>query len=158
MEEGRAHEEVALAPAHRGRRLARPVFLAAVALALHSFAAIVSGTEISLALEQTRDMIGAKARVPPPARRRLRGAEAPLGWFASRSERRAREDREFASLRSISDVAHEATRAGTDPIENHDRRTLIKGDHIIGVKQRFPVAWAAPKRSWLTEPAPTASS
>ena len=33
-----------------------------------------------------------------------------------------------------------------------------KGDHIIGVKQRFPVAWAAPKRSWLTEPAPTASS
>jgi hypothetical protein len=48
--------------------------------------------------------------------------------------------------------------AGTDPIENHDRRTLIKGDHIIGLKQRFPVAWAAPKRSWLTEPTPTASS
>ena len=164
MEEGRAHEErdVALAPASHGRRLARPVFLAAVALALLSFAAIVSGAEISSALEQTRDMIGAKARVPTPARRRLRGAAAPV-WFASlsaasRSERRAREDREFASLRSISDVAHEATRAGTDPIENHDRRTLIKGDHIIGVKQRFPVAWAAPKRSWLTEPAPTASS
>ena len=157
MEEGRAHEEVALAPAHRSRRLARPVFLAAVALALLSFAAIVSGTEISLALEQTRDMIGAKARVPPPARRRLRGAEAPLGWFASRSEtqselRRAREDRAFAELRSISDVAHEATRAGADPIENHDRRTLIKNDHIVGVKTRFPVAWAAPKRSWLTNP------
>ena len=160
MEEGRAHEEVAPAPASHGRRLARPVFLAAVALALLSFAAIVSGTEISLALEQTRDMIGAKARVPPPARRRLRGAEAPLGWFASRSERRrrAREDRAFAELRSISDVAHEATRAGAEPIANHDRRTLIKGDHIIGVKTRFPVAWAAPKRSWLTEPAPTASS
>ena len=53
---------------------------------------------------------------------------------------------------------YEATRAGAEPIENHDRRTLIKGDHIIGVKQRFPVAWAAPKRSWLTGPAPTASS
>ena len=164
MEEGRAHEEsdVALAPAPRGRRLARPVFLAAVALALFTFAAIVSGAEISLALEQTRDMIGAKARVPTPARRRLRGA-APEVWFASlragaRSERRAREDREFAALRSISDVAHEATRAGADPIESHDRRTLIKGDHIIGVKQRFPVAWAAPKRSWLSEPTPAASS
>ena len=164
MEEGRAHEErdVALAPASHGRRLARPVFLAAVALALLSFAAIVSGAEISSALEQTRDMIGAKARVPTPARRRLRGA-APEVWFASlrraRSERRARaEDRAFAELRSISDVAHEATRAGAEPIANHDRRTLIKGDHIIGVKQRFPVAWAAPKRSWLTEPAPTASS
>ena len=48
--------------------------------------------------------------------------------------------------------------AGAEPIENHDRRTLIKGDHIIGVKTRFPVAWAAPKRSWLTEPAPAASS
>ena len=158
MEEGRAHEEVALAPASHGRRLARPVFLAAVALALLSFAAIVSGTEISHALEQTRDMIGAKARVPTPARRRLRGAEAPLGWFASRSElRRAREDRAFAALRSISDVAHEATRAGADPIESHDRRTLIKGDHIIALKTRFPVAWEAPKRSWLTEPAPAAS-
>ena len=162
MEEGRAHEEVAPTPAPRGRRLARPVFLAAVALALLSFAAIVSGAEISSALEQTRDMIGAKARVPTPARRRLRGA-APEVWFASlrraRSERRARaEDRAFAELRSISDVAHEATRAGAEPITNHDRRTLIKGDHIIGVKQRFPVAWAAPKRSWLTEPAPTASS
>ena len=164
MEEGRANEEsdVARAPAPRGRRLARPVFLAAVALALLSFAAIVSGAEISSALEQTRDMIGAKARVPTPARRRLRGTEAPV-WFASlraasRSERRAREDREFAALRSISDVAHEATRAGAEPIENHDRRTLIKGDHIIGVKTRFPVAWAAPKRSWLTEPTPAASS
>ena len=119
MEEGRAHEEsdVALAPAPRGRRLARPVFLAAVALALLSFAAIVSCAEISSALEQTRDMIGAKARVPTPARRRLRGA-APEVWFASlrgaaRSERRAREDREFAALRSISDVAHEATRVGS---------------------------------------------
>ena len=128
MEEGRAHEEsVALAPAPHeraaerrlahGRRLARPVFLAAVALALLSFAAIVSGAEISSALEQTRDMIGAKARVPTPARRRLRGA-APEVWFASlragaRSERRAREDREFAALRSISDVAHEATRVGS---------------------------------------------
>ena len=119
MEEGRAHEEsdVALAPAPRGRRLARPVFLAAVALALFSFAAIVSGAEISLALEQTRDMIGAKARVPTPARRRLRGA-APEVWFASlragaRSERRAREDREFEALRAISDVAHEATRVGS---------------------------------------------
>ena len=61
-------------------------------------------------------------------------------------------------VRSISDVAHEATRAGAEPIANHDRRTLIKGDHIIGVKTRFPVAWAAPKRSWLTEPAPAASS
>ena len=159
MEEGRAHEEAALAPAPQGRRLARPVFLAAVALALLSFAAIVSGAEISSALEQTRDMIGAKARVPTPARRRLRGA-APEIWFASlwrarsdSSERRARaEDRAFAELRSISDVAHEATRAGAEPIANHDRRTLIKGDHIIGVKQRFPVAWAAPKRSWLTEP------
>ena len=162
MEEGRAHEEVTPAPLPRGRRLARPVFLAAVALALLSFAAIVSGAEISSALEQTRDMIGAKARVPTPARRRLRGTEAPV-WFASlraasRSERRAREDREFAALRSISDVAHEATRAGADPIESHDRRTLIKGDHIIGVKQRFPVAWAAPKRSWLSEPTPAASS
>ena len=162
MEEGRAHEEVAPAPASHGRRLARPVFLAAVALALLSFAAIVSGAEISSALEQTRDMIGAKARVPTPARRRLRGTEAPV-WFASlraasRSERRAREDREFAALRSISDVAHEATRAGAEPIENHDRRTLIRGDHIIGVKTRFPVAWAAPKRSWLTEPTPAASS
>ena len=56
MEEGRAHEEVAPAPAPQGRRLARPVFLAAVALALLSFAAIVSGAEISSALEQTRDM------------------------------------------------------------------------------------------------------
>ena len=56
MEEGRAHEEVAPAEAPRGRRLARPVFLAAVALALLSFAAIVSGAEISSALEQTRDM------------------------------------------------------------------------------------------------------
>ena len=117
MEECRAHEEVAPAPAPRGRRLARPVFYAAVALALLSFAAIVSGAEISSALEQTRDMIGAKARVPTPARRRLRGTEAPV-WFASlraasRSERRAREDREFAALRSISDVAHEATRVGS---------------------------------------------
>jgi len=165
MEEGRAHEESGLAPApasHGRRRLARPVFLAAVALALLSFAAIVSGAEISSALEQTRDMIGAKARVPTPARRRLRGAAAPV-WFASlraasRSERRAREDREFAALRSISDVAHEATRAGADPIESHDRRTLIKGDHIIALKTRFPVAWEAPRRSWLTEPAPAASS
>ena len=168
MEEGRAHEESGLAPARsapaptrHGRRLPRPVFLAAVALALFSFAAIVSGAEISSALEQTRDMIGAKARVPTPARRRLRGA-APEVWFASlragaRSERRAREDREFAALRSISDVAHEATRAGADPIESHDRRTLIKGDHIIALKTRFPVAWEAPKRSWLTEPAPAAS-
>ena len=164
MEEGRAHEEsgVALAPASHGRRrLARPVFLAAVALALYSFVAIVSGGEISSGLQQMRDVIGARERVPI-ARRRLRGAAAPV-WFASlsaasRSERRAREDREFAAVRSISDVAHEATRAGAEPIENHDRRTLIKGDHIIGVKQRFPVAWAAPKRSWLTEPAPTASS
>ena len=154
MEEGRAHEEVTLAPAPRGQRLARPVFLAAVALALLSFAAIVSGAEISSALEQTRDMIGAKARVPTPAHRRL----SAVGWFASRSERRASEDRAFAELRSISDVAHEATRAGADPIESHDRRTLIKGDHIIGVKTRFPVAWAAPKRSWLTEPTPAASS
>ena len=164
MEEGRAHEEsdVALAPAPRGRRLARPVFLAAVALALFSFAAIVSGAEISSALEQTRDIIGAKARVPTPARRRLRGA-APEVWFASlragaRSERRAREDREFEALRAISDVAHDATRAGAEPIENHNRRTLIKGDHIIGVKTRFPVAWAAPKRSWLTEPMTPAAS
>ena len=70
MEEGRAHEErdVALAPASHGRRLARPVFLAAVALALLSFAALVSGAEISSALEKTRDMIGAKARVPTPAK------------------------------------------------------------------------------------------
>ena len=181
MEEGRAHEErdVALAPASHGRRLARPVFLAAVALALLSFAAIVSGGEISSGLQQMRDVIGARKRVPI-ARRRLRGAEAPLGWFESVKARRAREDRQFAALRAISDVAHEATRvgsrvkepdkltrmrheiffaqAGAEPIANHDRRTLIKGDHIIGVKQRFPVAWAAPKRSWLTEPAPTASS
>ena len=144
MEEGRAHEEVALAPAHRSRRLARPVFLAAVALALLSFAAIVSGTEISLALEQTRDMIGAKARVPTPARRRLRGTDEVV-WFSSlrraRSERRSREeDSAFAALRAISDVAHEATRAGAEPIANHDRRTLIKGDHIIGVKTRFPAS------------------
>ena len=95
MEEGRAHEEVALAPAHRGRRLARPVFLAAVALALFSFVAIVSGGEISSGLQQMRDVIGAKERVPI-ARRRLRDAAAPV-WFASlraasRSERRARED------------------------------------------------------------------
>ena len=157
MEEGRAHEEVALAPASHGRRLARPVFLAAVALALFSFVAIVSGGEISSGLQQMRDVIGARERVPI-ARRRLRGAEAPLGWFESVKARRAREDRQFAALRAISDVAHEATRAGAEPIENHDRRTLIKGDHIIGVKQRFPVAWAAPKRSWLTGPAPTASS
>ena len=161
MEEGRAHEEVALAPAHRGRRLARPVFLAAVALALFSFVAIVSGGEISSGLQQMRDVIGAKERVPI-ARRRLRGAAAPV-WFASlraasRSERRAREDAQFAALRSISDVAHEATRAGAEPIENHDRRTLIKGDHIIGVKTRFPVSWAAPKRSWLTEPMKPAAS
>ena len=156
MEEGRAHEEsdVALAPAPRGRRLARPVFLAAVALALFSFVAIVSGGEISSGLQQMRDVIGAKARVPTPARRRL----SAVGWFASRSERRASEDRAFAELRSISDVAHEATRAGAEPIENHDRRTLIKGDHIIGVKTRFPVAWAAPKRSWLTEPMKPAAS
>ena len=162
MEEGRAHEEVALAPAHRGRRLARPVFLAAVALASFSFVAIVSGGEISSGLQQMRDVIGARERVPTPARRRLRGA-APEVWFASlragaRSERRAREDREFEAMRAISDVAHEATRAGAEPIENHDRRTLIKGDHIIGVKQRFPVAWAAPKRSWLTEPMKPAAS
>ena len=155
MEEGRAHE-VTPVPLPRGRRLARPVFLAAVALALFSFVAIVSGGEISSGLQQMRDVIGARERVPI-ARRRLRG-EGSIGWFASRAERRAREDREFASVRAISDVAHEATRAGAEPIENHDRRTLIKGDHIIGVKQRFPVAWAAPKRSWLTEPAPTASS
>ena len=157
MEEGRAHEEVTLAPAPRGRRLARPVFLAAVALALFSFVAIVSGGEISSGLQQMRDVIGAKERVPIiSARRRLSEA----GWFASRSrsERRAREDRAFEELRAISDVAHEATRAGAEPIENHDRRTLIKGDHIIGVKTRFPVAWAAPKRSWLTEPTPAASS
>ena len=160
MEEGRAHEEVAPAEAPRGRRLARPVFLAAVALALFSFVAIVSGGEISSGLQQMRDIIGAKERVPI-ARRRLRGAAAPVGWFSreSRSARRAREDREFAAVRSISDVAHEATRAGAEPIANHDRRTLIKGDHIIGVKTRFPVAWAAPKRSWLTEPmTPAAAS
>jgi len=83
MEEGRAHEEsVALAPAPHeraaerrlahGRRLARPVFLAAVALALFSFVAIVSGGEISSGLQQMRDIIGAKERVPI-ARRRLRG-------------------------------------------------------------------------------------
>ena len=165
MEEGRAHEESGLAPARsapaptrHGRRLARPVFLAAVALALFSFVAIVSGGEISSGLQQMRDVIGARERVPI-ARRRLRGAAAPVGWFSreSRSARRAREDREFAAVRSISDVAHEATRAGAEPIENHDRRTLIKGDHIIGVKTRFPVAWAAPKRSWLTEPMPAAS-
>ena len=163
MEEGRAHEEsdVALAPAPRGRRLARPVFLAAVALALFSFVAIVSGGEISSGLQQMRDIIGVKERVPIiSSRRRLRGAE---DWFTSArasSERRAREDREFEALRAISDVAHEATRAGADPIESHDRRTLIKGDHIIALKTRFPVAWAAPKRSWLTEPMmkPAASS
>ena len=161
MEEGRANEErdVALAPASHGRRLARPVFLAAVALALFSFVAIVSGGEISSGLQQMRDIIGAKERVPIiSSRRRLRGAE---DWFTSArasSERRAREDREFEALRAISDVAHEATRAGADPIESHDRRTLIKGDHIIGLKQRFPVAWAAPKRSWLTEPMTPASS
>ncbi len=160
MEEGRAHEEMAPAPASHGRRLARPVFLAAVALALFSFVAIVSGGEISSGLQQMRDVIGARERVPI-ARRRLRGAAAPVGWFSreSRSARRAREDREFAAVRSISDVAHEATRAGAEPIANHDRRTLIKGDHIIGVKTRFPVAWAAPKRSWLTEPmTPAAAS
>ena len=85
MEEGRAHEEVALAPAPRGRRLARPVFLAAVALALLSFAAIVSGAEISSALlEQTRDMIGAKARVPTPARRRPRSAPVWLPRLRAR--------------------------------------------------------------------------
>ena len=167
MEEGRAHEEsVALAPAPHeraaerrlthGRRLARPVFLAAVALALFSFVAIVSGGEIASGLQQMRDVIGARERVPI-ARRRLRG-EGSIGWFASRAERRAREDREFAAVRSISDVAHEATRAGAEPIANHDRRTLIKGDHIIGVKTRFPVAWAAPKRSWLTEPMTSAAS
>ena len=39
--------------------------------------------EISSALEQTRDMIGAKQRVPVSAAARLRGA-APEGWFASR--------------------------------------------------------------------------
>ena len=156
MEEGRAEEE-APAPAPRGRRLARPVFYAAVALALFSFVAIVSSGEISSGLQQMRDVIGAKERVPIiSARRRL----SEGGWFSSvrARERRASEDRAFAELRSISDVAHEATRAGAEPITNHDRRTLIKGDHIIGVKQRFPVAWAAPKRSWLTEPAPTASS
>ena len=165
MEEGRAHEESGLAPARsapaptrHGRRLARPVFLAAVAPALFSFVAIVSGGESSSGLQQMRDVIGARERVPI-ARRRLRGAAAPVGWFSreSRSARRAREDREFAAVRSISDVAHEATRAGAEPIANHDRRTLIKGDHIIGVKQRFPVSWAAPKRSWLTEPMPAAS-
>ena len=100
MEEGRAHEEVAPAPAPRGRRLARPVFLAAVALALFSFVAIVSGGEISSGLQQMRDVIGAKERVPI-ARRRLRDAAAPV-WFASlraasRSERRAREDAQFRS-------------------------------------------------------------
>ena len=166
MEEGRAHEESGSAPARsapaptrHGRRLARPVFLAAVALALFSFVAIVSGGEISSGLQQMRDIIGAKERVPIiSARRRLRGTDE---WFASaraRSERRAREDREFEALRAISDVAHEATRAGAEPIANHDRRTLIKGDHIIGVKTRFPVAWAAPKRSWLTEPMKPAAS
>jgi len=111
MEEGRAHEEVAPA-APRGRRLARPVFLAAVALALFSFVAIVSGGEISSGLQQMRDVIGARERVPI-ARRRLRGAEAPLGWFESVKARRAREDRQFAALRAISDVAHEATRVGS---------------------------------------------
>ena len=157
MEEGRAHEEVTLAPAPRGQRLARPVFLAAVVLALLSFAVIVSGPEVSSALRRARLDREAKERVPIlEARRRLSG----VGWFSTRSElRRAREDRAFAELRSISDVAHEATRAGAEPIANHDRRTLIKGDHIIGVKTRFPVAWAAPKRSWLTEPMnPAASS
>jgi hypothetical protein len=155
MEEGRAHEEVALAAAPWGRRLARPVFYAAVALALLAFAVIVSGPEVSSALRRARLDREAKERVPIlEARRRL----SEGGWFASRSERRVREDAEFATLRALSDVAHEATRAGAEPIENHDRRTLIKGDHIIGVKTRFPVAWAAPKRSWLTEPTPAASS
>ena len=155
MEEGRAHEEVALAPAPR--RLARPVFLAAVALALLAFAVTVSGPEVSSALRRARLDREAKERVPIlEARRRLSG----VGWFASesRSARRAREDRDFAAVKAISDVAHEATRAGAEPIENHDRRTLIKGDHIIGVKTRFPVAWAAPKRSWLTEPMKPAAS
>ena len=102
------------APTRHGRRLARPVFLAAVALALFSFVAIVSGGEISNGLQQMRDVIGARERVPI-ARRRLRGAAAPVGWFSreSRSARRAREDREFAALRSISVVAHEATRVGS---------------------------------------------
>ena len=112
MEEGRAHEEAALAPAPRGRRLARPVFLAAVALALFSFVAIVSGGEISSGLQQMRDVIGARERVPI-ARRRLRGAAAPVGWFESVKARRAREDRQFAALRAISDMAHEATRVGS---------------------------------------------
>ena len=86
----------------------------------------------------------AKAAGSPPCRRAL---GAP----------RARGPR-LAALRAISDVAHEATRAGAEPIANHDRRTLIKGDHIIGVKQRFPVPGRHP-RSWLTEPmAPAASS
>ena len=150
MEEGRAEEE-APAPAPRGRRLARPVFYAAVALALLAFAVIVSGPEVSSALRRARLDREAKERVPIiEARRRL----SEGGWFSSvrARERRASEDRAFAELRSISDVAHEATRAGAEPIANHDRRTLIKGDHIIGVKTRFPVAWAAPKRSWLTEP------
>ena len=158
MEEGRAHEEsdVALAPAPRGRRLARPVFLAAVALALFSFVAIVSGGEISSGLQQMRDVIGARERVPI-ARRRLRGAATEV-WFASlrraRSERRTRaEDRAFAELRSISDVAHEATRAGAEPIANHDRRTLIKGDHIIGVKTRFPAVGGAAARGSQSRPA-----
>ena len=53
MEEGRAEEE-ALAPAPRGRRLARPVFYAAVALALLAFAVIVSGPEVSSALRRAR--------------------------------------------------------------------------------------------------------
>ena len=106
MEEGRAHEESGVAPARsapaptrHGRRLARPVFLAAVALALFSFVAIVSGGEISNGLQQMRDVIGARERVPI-ARRRLRGAAAPVGWFSreSRSARRAREDREFAAV------------------------------------------------------------
>ena len=51
-----------------------------------------------------------------------------------------------------------AVKPPTKNSSHQHRRTLIKGDHIIGVKQRFPVAWAAPKRSWLTEPMKPAAS
>ena len=90
MEEGRAHEEVALAAAPRGRRLARPVFLAAVALALLAFAVIVSGPEVSSALRRARLDREAKERVPLlEARRRLGGPSDVALAPARRSTSRA---------------------------------------------------------------------
>ena len=88
--------------------------------------------------------------------RRLREPRA-LGRLPGHREARLESDDVIALDKGPAVVRLDGVRAGADPIESHDRRTLIKGDHIIALKTRFPVAWEAPKRSWLTEPTPAAS-